>query len=132
MATNNNIARLARNVRVVDVGSFAIDDKPTLPVVATAGDSVTLFTAPCDMRLYGAHLRQPATVGAGVTLKLQKNSGGTRTDLTASTTAATAGVVSGSGLVPIDLKAGETVEVLVSGGANAAVAIEYDLLVRRA
>lgn len=132
MATNNTIAKAARNVRTVDVGTFSIDDKPTLPVVATAGDSITLFTAPCDMRLYGAHLRQGAGVGAGVTLKLQKNSGGTRTDLTASTTAATAGVVSGSGLVPIDLKAGDTVEVLVSGGQNAAVQIEYDLLVRRA
>lgn len=132
MATNNLIAKAARNVRTVDVGNFSIDDKPTLPVVAAAGDSVTLFTAPCDMRLYGAHLRQGADVGANVTLKLQKNSGGTRTDLTASTTAATAGVVSGTGLVPIDLKAGDTVEVLVSGAVNSAAKIEYDLLVRRA
>ena len=132
MAINGLIAIAARNVRSVDVGEYAIDGKPVLPVVAAQGDSITLFTAPHDMRLYGAHLRQAANVGAGVTLKLQKNSGGTRTDLTGSTTAATASVVSGSGLVPIDLKAGDTVEVLVSGGVNAAVAIEYDLLVRRA
>lgn len=132
MATNSTIAIPARNVRSVDVGEYSIDAKPVLPIVANAGDSVTLFTAPHDMRLYGAHLRQGANVGANVTLKLQRNRGGTRVDLTASTTAATAGVVSGSGLVPIDILAGDTIEVLVSGGVNAAVAIEYDLLVRRA
>lgn len=131
MAIISLIAIAARNVRSVDVGEYAIDAKPVLPVAA-AGDSITLFTAPHDIRLYGAHLRQPANVGAGVTLKLQRNRAGTRVDLTTATTAATAGVVSGGGLVPIDLLAGDTVEVLVTGGANAAVAIEYDLLCRRA
>ena len=132
MATNNLIAVAARNTRTVDVGEFAIDGKPTLPVVAAAGDSVTLFTAPCDMRLFSAHLRQTAALGAGVTLKLQRNRAGARVDLTQSTTAATAGVASSTGIVPIDILAGDTVEVLVSGGANTAQPIEYDLLVRRA
>lgn len=132
MATNTSIQILARNVRSVDVGEYTIDAKPVLPVVAAAGDSITLFTVPHDIRLYGAHLRQAANVGAGVTLKLQRNRGGARVDLTAATVAAAAGVVSGGGLVPIDLIAGDTVEVLVSGGVNAAVAIEYDLLCRRA
>lgn len=132
MATNTSIQILARNVRSVDVGEYAIDAKPVLPVVAAAGDSVTLFTAPHGMRLFSAHLRQPATVGAGVTLKLQKNSAGVRTDITASTTAATAGVASSTGLLPLDLAAGDTVEVLVSGAVNAAVAIEYDILARHA
>src|SRR2546430_5119455 len=47
--------------------------------VAAAGDSITLFTVPCDMRLYGAHLRSLAAQTA--TAKLQLNRAGTRTDL---------------------------------------------------
>lgn len=126
MATNNLIAIPARNVRSLDTNVYAISGKPVLPVAAN-GDSITLFTMPHNARGLLAHLRQPNNVGAGVTLKLQKNSGGTRTDLTASTTAATAGVVSSAGLMPGDLAAGDTIEVLVSGGANAAVAVEYDI-----
>lgn len=131
MATITSIAVLARNVRVVDVGLFAIDAKPALPAAAN-GDNIVLLTAPCDMRLFSAHLRQPATLGAAATLKLQRVRGGVRTDLTAATTAATAGVVSGAGLVPIDILAGDTIEVLVGGGALSAGIVEYDLLVRRA
>jgi hypothetical protein len=129
MAVNTTIQRLARNVRTVDVGEFSIDDKPVLPV-AVAGDSITLFTVPCDMRLYGAHLRSLAAQTA--TAKLQLNRGGTRTDLTAATTAGSDSRTTGAGLVPIDLKAGDMIEVLVGGTSSNATAIEYDLLVRRA
>jgi hypothetical protein len=127
MATNTSIQMLARNVPSLDTGVYSISKKPVLPVVAAAGDSVTLLTMPHSARILSAHLRQGANVGAGVTLKLQKNSGGTRTDLTASTTAATAGVVSSIGLLPVDIAPGDTIEVLVSGAQNAAVAIEYDI-----
>lgn len=127
MATINTIAVAARNVRSLDTGVYAISGKPVLPVVPAAGDSITLFTMPHDARALSAHLRQPANVGAGCTLKLQRNRAGVRTDLTASTTAATAGVVNSSGLLPVDLIAGDTVEVLVSGAVNAAAAIEYDI-----
>jgi hypothetical protein len=132
MATNTSIQVLARNVRSVDVGEYSIDAKPVLPVVAAAGDSITLFTAPHDIRMNTAHLRQAAGGGAGVTLKLQRNRAGVRTDLTATTTANTAGVVSSATVGPQDILAGDTVEVLVAGGVNAAIGIEYDLLCRRA
>ncbi|MCP3735624.1 hypothetical protein M9979_12145 [Sphingomonas sp. RP10(2022)] len=131
MATITSIAIAARNVRSLDTGVYSIDGKPALPAVA-AGDRIVLFTAPHAMRLTSAHLRQTAGMGASATLKLQKNSASTYTDLTASTTAATAGVVNSAGLLPIDLAAGDTVEVLVSGGASAAGVIEYDILARHA
>ena len=130
MATNSTIAVPASLVRSLDTNLYDIAGKPTLPAVAS-GDSVTLFTAPHAMRVTSAHLRVPATLGAGVTCKLQKNTGGTRSDITASTTAATAGVVASVNL-PIDLASGDTIEVLVSGGASSAGAIEYDVIAQRA
>lgn len=132
MATINTIAVPAKAVRSLDTGMYNVDGKPVLPIVTAAGDSITLFTFPHDGRIVQAHLRQPATVGAGVTLKLQRNRGGTRVDLTGSTTAATAGTINGAGLCPTDFLLGDTVEVLVSGGMNAAVGIEYDLTCQRA
>lgn len=131
MALNSTIALAATQVRSLDTNLYDIIGKPVLPAVA-AGDNVTLFTAPHAMRVTSAHLRVPATLGAGVVCKLQKNSGGVRTDLTAATTAATAGVVSSAGLLPVDMAAGDTVEVLVSGGASTAGAIEYDVIAQRA
>ena len=127
MATNNTIALPARNVRSVDVGEYAIDGKPVM-AVAPAGDSVTLFTVPHGIRLYGAHLRSLAAQTAA--LKLQLNRGGVRTDLTGATTAGQDSRATGAGLTPTDLQPGDTVEVLVSGAASNATAIEYDLLCR--
>jgi hypothetical protein len=131
MATNNLIAIPARLVRSLDTGNYTMDGKPTLPVAA-AGDSITLFTMVHAGRIMGATLKVPNTVGAAVTLKLQKNSGGTRTDLTVATTAATAGVVTGVTLLPVDFLAGDTVEILTAGGTNAAVIVEYDVVCRHA
>lgn len=127
MATNNSIAIPARKVRSLDTGVYAVSGKPVLPVVAAAGDSITLFTMPHDARALSAHLRVPADLGASVVCKLQRNRGGTRTDLTVATTAAQAGVVNSAGVLPVDLLAGDTVEVLVSGAVNAAKAVEYDV-----
>ena len=131
MPTNTTIAVPATQVRSLDTGIFNIAGKPVLPAVPAA-DRVVLFTAPHAMRVTAAHLRVPATLGASAICKLQKNSGGAYTDMTASTTAATAGVVSGAGLVPLDLAAGDSVEVLVSGGTSTAGAIEYDVAAQRA
>lgn len=131
MALVSTIAVAASLVRSLDTGLYNISAKPVLPAVAN-GDNVTLFTAPHAMRVTSAHLRVPGTLGAGVVCKLQKNSGGVRTDLTAATTAATAGVVSSAGLLPVDMAAGDTVEVLVSGGASTAGGIEYDVIAQRA
>lgn len=131
MAVLSTILLAARFVRVVDVGEFSIDAKPVLPA-ANNGDNIQLFTAPCDMRLNTSHLKVPNTLGASATLKMQRNRGGTRVDMTATTTAATAGVVNGSTIGPMDLQAGDIIELLVGGGALTSGTVEYDLLVRRA
>jgi hypothetical protein len=131
MAVVTSIMIAARNVRVVDVGEFSIDYKPVLPAAANA-DNIQLFTAPCDMRLNTAHLKVPTGLGASATLKMQRNRAGVRTDITAATTANTAGVVNAAGIAPLDLLAGDIIELLVGGGALTSGTVEYDLLVRRA
>ena len=131
MATQTAIAVPATQVRSLDTGLFTINGKPVLPVTAN-GDRQVLFTAPHAMRVSAAHLRVPATLGASVVCKLQKNSATVYTDLTAATTAATAGVVTSAGLLPLDMAAGDTVELLVAGAASTAGGIEYDVNVQRA
>lgn len=131
MAVLSSIAIAASLVRSLDTGLFLISGKPLLPVAAAA-DNIQLLTIPNDMRLLGTHLRVPNDLGAGVTLKLQRNRGGVRIDIGLVTTAATAGVVLGTGLLPVDLLAGDIIEVLTAGGASAAKVIEYDLTVQRA
>jgi hypothetical protein len=133
MAIQTAIAIAAKNVRSLDTNLYDITGKPVLPATAN-GDSQVLLTFPNAARLYGAHLTVPATLGAGVTVKLQKRDGttGAAVDITASSVAATAGIVSGTGLVPIDVKAGDTIEVLVSGGASAAGQIAFDLVAQHA
>jgi hypothetical protein len=108
---------------------YDIHGKPVIPATVN-GDSQLLLTFPNAGRLYGAHLTVPATLGGGVTGKLQLRRVATNTvvDITQSSTAATAGVVSGSGLVPTDFAVGDTVELLISGGTSAAAqTIAYDL-----
>jgi hypothetical protein len=58
----------------------------------------------------------------------QKNSGGTRTDLTIATTAGGASYVTSATIGPVDVIAGDIIELLV-GGANisAAAAVEVDI-----
>lgn len=131
MATITSIQRLARNVKSLDTGVYNITDKPTLPAAASA-DRIVLFTFPHAVRMSAAHLKVPATLGASATVKLQKNSSGTYTDITAISTAATAGSISSSAIGPIDFAAGDTVEVLVGGGALTAGQVEYDILCQHA
>lgn len=133
MATVSTIAIAAKLVRSLDTGLFDITGKPALPAAANA-DRITLFTAPHDMRVISAHLRQTAGMGAAATLKMQKNpqgAGANLVDMTAATTAATAGVVTSAGLLPIDLAAGDTVDLLVGGGALTAGIVEIDVVAQR-
>lgn len=133
MPVQTAIARPAKNVRSLDTNLYLISGKPILPVTAN-GDSQVLFTFPNNARLYGAHLTVPATLGAGVTVKLQKRDGtsGAAVDISAVSVAATAGISASTGLLPIDVKAGDTIEVLVAGGASAAAQIAYDLAAQHA
>lgn len=133
MAIQTTIAKPAKLVRSLDMNAYDVNDKVQLPVTAN-GDSQVLLTMPHNARLYGAHLTVPAGLGAGVVCKLQKRAiaDGAAVDITAASTAATAGIVTGTGLVPIDVLAGDTIEILVSGGASVAGLIAYDLLLQRA
>ena len=129
MATFTTIAVLARNVRMLDTGTFNLSGKPVLPATAN-GDRQVLFTFPNDCRITSCHLRVPATLGGAATVKLQRNRAGVYTDITAISVAATAGVASGAGLVPLDVLAGDSIEVLVGGGAltGGQAGVEYDIL----
>lgn len=131
MATNSTVAVPASLVRSLDTGLYNISGKPLLPNAAAA-DRVVLFTFPHAARVTSAHLKVPNTLGTGVTLKLQKNSGGTYTDMTATTTAVTAGVVTGAAIGPMDFAAGDTVEALVAGGTITPAAVEFDVIAMRA
>jgi hypothetical protein len=131
MAVNNTIAIPVTQVRMLDTGMFNLSGKPTLPAAAAA-DNITLLTFPNAGRIVNAHLKVPATLGASVVLKMQKNSGGTRTDLTVATTAATAGVVTSATIGPVDFAAGDTIELLVSGATVTPQIVEFDLACQRA
>ncbi len=119
----------------VDHGLFSIGLKKTINNSAANGsaypqnaDNIQLLTITRNARLLACYLRAVATLGAGATIKLQKNTGGVRTDLTIATTAAAVTSVSGITLLPVDLVVGDIIEALV-GGANvsAAAGIEVDL-----
>lgn len=131
MAVITSIVVPSKLVRSLDTGLFNIDGKPVLPAAAN-GDQINLFEVPHAMRATAAHLRVPAGLGAASTLKMRRNRGGVTTDMTAPTTANTAGVVSGAGLVPMDLQAGDIVELVVGGGALTAGQVEFDVSAQRA
>lgn len=119
MAILTTIALKATLMRMLETGVHIIPNMRYQVPATTSGDSHVLGYMPSDGRLYGAHLTVPNSLGAGVTVKLQKRDvdTGTAVDITAASTAATAGITSGSGLVPIDFKRGDTIEALFSGGA---------------
>jgi hypothetical protein len=114
---------------IVDVSTYHLTRKVALASGdASNGDNIQLATILRGGRLFTSHLRTSGTLGAGATLKLQRNRGGTRVDLTGATTAGGASYVNGSAIGPLDVQAGDIIEALV-GGANIAAAadIEVDL-----
>jgi len=132
MATNTTIALPATQVKILDTGIFDISLKPVLPAVAN-GDRIVLFTFPCAFRMTSLHLKVSNGLGAAATLKLQKNSAAVYTDISIATTAATAGVVTAATIGPVDFAAGDTVELLVGGGAltGGVAGTEVDILGQR-
>lgn len=132
MATLTTIAVSATQVKILDTGIFDINQKPVLPAAAN-GDRIVLFTFPCAFRMTSTHLKVSAGLGAAATLKLQKNSAGAYTDISAVTTAATAGVVTAALIGPTDFAAGDTIELLVGGGAltGGVAGTEVDILGQR-
>lgn len=136
MTVQTTIALAATKVRSLDTGVFNISNKWLLPAT-TNGDSHVLMTMPHAGRMSSMHLKVPATLGAAAICKLQKRDAVTTTaiDITAATTAATAGVVTGAAVGPFDYNAGDTIELIVSGGnltAQATANVETDLLAQHA
>ncbi|WP_420136749.1 hypothetical protein [Sphingomonas sp.] len=131
MATNTTIAIPATQLKSLDTGLYNITSKPALPGVAN-GDRIVLMTFGHAARVSAAHLRQTAAMGAAATMKLQRNSGGVYTARPAATPAATAGSVGSAAIGPLDFIAGDTVEILVGGGALTAGIVEVDVIAQRA
>lgn len=117
---------------MLDVGTYMLTLKPAIANAAAAnGDSIQLATIQRNCRMGSAHLRALATLGAAATVKLQRNRGGVRIDLTVATTAAGASLVNSSTIGPVDLQGGDIIELLVGGGNIAAAAgVEVDLLLQ--
>ncbi|HEV2078702.1 MAG TPA: hypothetical protein VGR19_02230 [Allosphingosinicella sp.] len=117
---------------MVDVSTYDLRGSFNLTNgLAAAGDNIQCFTIQRNGRLHGAHLKALASLGVGTTLQLQRNRGGVRINLTAATTAGAASYVNSNAIGPVDVLAGDIIEILV-GGANitAASAVEVDLLLQ--
>jgi hypothetical protein len=117
MAIQTTVAIAQKLVRMLETGLHLLTSRIKLPVVAQ-DDSQVIFTMPSAGRMIAAFVTVPNSLGAG-TAKLQKRDvdTGVAIDISASTTAATAGTVIGTGLLPIDFKQGDTIELLFSGAA---------------
>lgn len=122
----------------LDVGAYINTQKRNLNNLAANGsaypqngDNVQVLTIQRNARLLNSHVVAKATLGAGATVKLQRNRAGARVDLTVATTAGGASVVNSATIGPLDLLAGDIIELLV-GGANvsAAADVEIDLLLQ--
>jgi hypothetical protein len=114
---------------ILDTGLYCVTKKFTAPATgANNADNLQLIPILRAGRLVTTHLNVKGTLGASATVKAQKNSGGTRTDLTIATTAGGASLVTSATIGPVDVIAGDIIELLV-GGANisAAAAVELDI-----
>ena len=94
----------------------------TLPTTGVNnGDNVQIITLPLGQprRIVSAYVTTAGSLGAGATVTLQVNRGGTRTSITTATAAG--GVSQGASYtlagVPFDALGGDVLELLV-GGAN--------------
>lgn len=116
--------------RQLPVGAY-IDSIAVALAIADAanGDRIQLATMTRDCRLMLAFMAVDGTLGAGCTLKLQRDRAGVYTDITIATTAAGASVVDSTAAGAMDLLEGDIVTALV-GGANiaAAAGLTVDLL----
>ncbi|MCR5870673.1 MULTISPECIES: hypothetical protein [unclassified Sphingomonas] len=127
---NDTIPQLSRGLSVISKSVTLAAD------AADNADTIEIFTVPVgeNFRLFDASLKVGGTLGASCTVQLRANRGGTRTVLTAATTAGGASKVTGAAqtTVPFDLASGDIIELLVGGADIAAsAAVEVDLKVSR-
>lgn len=132
MANVTTLLRSSLLNKIVEVAAFLWNGTFALTNgIAANGDRIQLFTVTRNMRVIHSILNVDATLGAGATLKLQRDRSGVYVDLTVATTAGAASIVTGITLGAIDLAEGDIVTALV-GGANitAAANANVDLLVQ--
>lgn len=132
MADVTTLLRRSTLNREITEGAFI--DEFALPIASGAaanGDRIQLSTVTRNSRLMLATMAVSATLGAGCTLKLQRDRAGVYTDLTGATTAAAASIVNSAALGCFDLNEGDVITALV-GGANiaAAATLNVDLLLQ--
>jgi len=134
MADHTTYLSEAKLQRQNDVGLYAINKRVALAnsTGATGGsqnDTQQLIPISRAGRIYAGGVQHDGTLGASCTLTLRRNRGGTRTAMTAATTAGGAG----QALLtkPIDVAADDVIEILI-GGANvgAAATVDVDLLIQ--
>lgn len=120
----------ATRMRVVDVGQFTLTLANAIAnAAANNGDAIQLVTLPCNLRVTDAILAVGASLGAGCTVQLRVNRAGVFTTLTAASTAAAASV-NRMNAAPMDLLAGDIIELIVGGanvGAAANVTVDLEL-----
>lgn len=118
----------------LDVGVFAIRQKIAVAAAdaVAANDTILLYTFQKGGVIYKADLKTSASLGAGATAQL-RTLGSSAQDVTAATAAGAASKVNGGAAGPVEFEAGDTLEILVAGGAIAAPAdvsvhllIQYD------
>lgn len=130
MATNTTYLTSSLLTPAQDVGAGILTKKFTLAAGPASGDNVQLFTVSRNCRMSVAFLKAVGTLGASCTAKLQKNTSGSRSDLTIATTAGGASVVNNSTIGCVDLVAGDIIEILIGGASvGTGSAVEVDLVI---
>lgn len=131
MARITNLIIPATLVPLVDVSLYNLVARPALTNgVAANGDTIDVAPILRAARLVGAHVKTPASLGAGATVKVVRfrPSDSSSVDLTVATAAGGAAYANGNTIGPVDLLAGDVIALAV-GGANIAAAaiVEVDV-----
>ena len=133
MPTISTLLIAASLTPIVEVSVYNLNARFNLTNgIALANDSVQCFTILRNARMFAANIKARTSLGTGATVRLQRNRGGVRIDLTAATAAATVDAAANSALLgSVDLMAGDIIEIFV-GGANvtAAAGVEVDLILQ--
>ena len=115
---------------ILDTNMYNVrQDIAVANAAANNGDNLPIMTFQRAGRLVGAKVNAQATLGAGCTLTLAVyRAGALVANVTATTTAGAASIVSGAALANLDFLAGDEL-VLVVGGANigAAATVTVDV-----
>jgi hypothetical protein len=123
MADILTFIRKASLVPNVDVGQFYLPHPPFVtPTSGIAnGDYIRLFAPARNVTVMNAWLQTSGTLGASCTLRIVRNRSGVYTNMTATTTAGAASLVT-LNIFPIEIRTTDFIELLVGGAAVTAAA----------